>query len=323
MKIAITGGSGFVGRHLARALVSSGHEVVLIARGLDRRDEAIRQLKHAAFAPIGISDEKKLAEAFVGCDAVAHCAGTNRETRDQTYQRVHIDGTRNVVHAAKQANVRKLLLLSFLRARPNCGSRYHESKWAAEEIVCSSGLDCTVIKAAMIYGKGDHMLDHLSHAIHTLPVLAAVGLKEKTIRQVAVEDVVKIIAASLVDGRLSRQTVAVTGPQEMRLSDAVKQVARVMGKRVYVFHLPAFVHRILAWCFELTMTIPLIALAQVRMLTEGIAEALPPCEQLPEDLLPKMLFTDQQIREGLPEPKPFGLKDLRFFARITKKSRFA
>ncbi|RYZ87794.1 MAG: NAD-dependent epimerase/dehydratase family protein, partial [Proteobacteria bacterium] len=78
MKIAITGGTGFVGRHLARALVRGGHQVVLIARGVDDRDAEIRDLAHASFVAIGTSSAQQLAEAFAGCDAVAPCAGINR-----------------------------------------------------------------------------------------------------------------------------------------------------------------------------------------------------------------------------------------------------
>ena len=80
--------------------------------------------------------------------------------------------------AAKAAGVKQIILLSFLRARPNCGSPYHESKWEAEEIVRKSGLDYTIFKSGVIYGKGDHMLDHLSHAFHTFPFFAFIGNKK-------------------------------------------------------------------------------------------------------------------------------------------------
>src|SRR5229473_2280826 len=122
MKIAITGGTGFVGRHLARDLVTKGHEVVLIARGKDLRDESIYKLAGANFFSSDLSDAQELRRAFLNCEAVAHCAGINREIGTQTYQRVHIEGTKHVVEAARQAGVRKIVLLSFLRARPNCGS---------------------------------------------------------------------------------------------------------------------------------------------------------------------------------------------------------
>jgi len=310
MKIAITGGTGFVGRHLARALAGGGHKVVLIARGKDARDRGIRDENHVSFAGIGTSSEQKLAAAFAACDAVAHCAGINRAIGEQTYERVHVEGTRNVVNAARAAGVKKVVLLSFLRARPNCGSPYHESKYAAEEIVRGSGLDFTVIKAGMICGKGDHMLDHLSHTLHTLPLFAKVGMKEKPIQPVAVEDMVRILMAALIDGRLSRETVAVVGPQRMLLSDAVRQVGRILGKRVWIFSAPVFVHRLLARFFEKTMTVPLISSAQVQMLAEGIVEPAPSCAMVPDDLAPRTRFDDDWIRARLPEPKAFGRADL-------------
>ncbi len=161
MKVAVTGGTGFVGRHLARELVASGHEVVLIVRGADRRDWSVLQLPRVRLEEIGLGDVEELKCAFAGCEAVADCVGINREMGEQTYRRVHVEGTMNVVEAARLAGVGRILMLSFLRARPGCGSGYHESKWAAEEIVRGSGLDNTVLKAGVIYGKGDHMLDHL------------------------------------------------------------------------------------------------------------------------------------------------------------------
>jgi nucleoside-diphosphate-sugar epimerase len=300
MRIAITGGAGFVGHHLARALVTGGHEIVLITRGSAHRDESIPELARARYCPIGISDEARLAEAFAGCDGVAHCAGISREVGSQTYQRVHVEGTRNVVNAAKRAGIKKILLLSFLRARASCGSAYHESKWEAEEIVRSSELEYTVIKAGVIYGKGDQMLAHLSHSLRTFPVFPLVGMKDQAVRPVAVEEVVRVIQVSLVEGRLSRQTVAAVGPEELAFSEVVRRVARVMGRRPLLLRLPVSVHYLLAWVFERTMAVPLVSFSQVRMLSEGIAEALPACDSLPEDLAPKLGFTKTQICRGLP-----------------------
>jgi uncharacterized protein YbjT (DUF2867 family) len=313
MKIAITGGTGFVGRHLARELVSRGHEVVLIARGVDKRDEYIRSLPGVTFAAVGTGHVEKLVETFAGCAGVAHLAGINREIGEQTYQRVHVQGTRNVVEAAKSARVKKVLLLSFLRARPRCGSPYHESKWAAEQIVRRSGLDYTIVKAGMIYGRGDHMLDHLSHVLYTMPLFASTGLKEKESAPVAVEDVIDIMCASLVEGRLSRQTVAVVGPEKMKFSEVVRRIVKATDRRVLIFPMPVWFHYALAWMLERVMAIPLVSFAQVRILSEGVGP-VPPYDPLPEDLRPKTRFTDDQIRKGLPEPGGFGLKDLRWFA---------
>jgi NADH dehydrogenase len=310
MRFAITGGTGFVGRHLARQLVATGHEVVLVARGEDHRDLSITTLSGITFARVGTAEVASLTDAFAGCDAVAHCAGINRELAAQTYQSVHVDGTANVVEAARKAGVDRVALLSFLRARPDCGSAYHESKWEAEEIVRRSGLTYTVVKAGMIYGRGDHMLDHLSHAFHTFPVFALVG-RDQPVAPLAVDDITRVLAAALTDEQLANRTVAVIGPERMTTSAAIQRVAAVVGRRPVMLRLPVWSHMLLARLFELLMVVPLVARAQVRILSESVVEALPGGDPLPEDLVPRLAFSTEQIRRGLPEPGRFGLSDLR------------
>jgi NADH dehydrogenase len=302
MRIAITGATGFVGGHLTNRLTGEGHEVVRIGR--HRIDDAI---VHSS-----LNDVDQLTVAFTGCKAVAHCAGINRELGDQTYARVHVEGTRNVVAAAKNAGVQKIVLLSFLRARPDCDSPYHESKWEAEEIVRNSGLDYTVIKAGIIYGRGDHMLDHLSHALHTFPIFGLVGLKEKSIRPLAVEDLVHVMRAALVDRRIKRQTIALVGPEEIYLSEAVRRVAEVVGKRPLLFPLPVPCHELMARVFERFMKVPLTSVAQVRILSEGVVEPGSPVVPVPYDLVPTRRFTVEQIRNGLPQARTFCVGDLRW-----------
>ena len=302
MKIAITGATGFVGSHLTTRLTSEGHEVVRIGRR--RIGDAIVQSS--------LDNVDQLNAAFTDCKVVAHCAGINREIGDQTYARVHVEGTRNVVNAAKNAGIEKIVLMSFLRARPDCGSPYHESKWAAEEIVRDSGLDYTVVKAGVVYGRGDHMLDHLSHALHTFPVFGLVGLKEQSIRPLAVEDLVHVMRAALVDRRMKRQTIALVGPEEIYLSEAVLRVAEVVGKRPLIFPLPVVCHELMARVFERFMKIPLTSLAQIRILSEGVVEPGSPVVPVPYDLIPTRRFTAEQIRNGLPQPGPFCVGDLRW-----------
>lgn len=301
MRVAITGGTGFIGGHLATRLSGEGHEVVRIGRR-STGEEVIKA---------SLDDVEQLATAFAGCQAVAHCAGINREVDRETFKRVHVEGTRNVVEAARRAGVEKIVLMSFLRARPDCDSPYHESKWAAEEIVRESGLDYTIVKAGVVYGRGDHMLDHLSHAFHTFPVFALVGFEEKTVRPLAVEDLVHVMRASLIDRRLKRQTIALVGPEEIFLSEAVRRVAEVVDKQPLMFPLPVWCHQLMARVFELTMTVPLVSLAQVRILAEGVSEPSSPTTAVPYDLVPTRRFTPEQIRNGLPHPAPFCVGNLR------------
>ena len=311
MKIAITGGTGFVGRHLARELVSGGHEVVLVARGVDRRDPTVALLRGVRTVKAGLAEIERLRAAFAGCDAVAHCAGINRQIGSQTYAAVHVMGTTNVVTAARDTGVPKILMLSFLRARPACGSGYHESKWAAEQLVRTSGLDYTVVKSSMTFGRGDHMLDHLSHLLYTMPIFVTVGLGEKAVRPVAVLDVVKVLIVALTESRLSQKTVALMGPEALRLSEVARRVGSLVGKRFLIVPAPPAINYAVAHIAEWLMKVPLASVAQVRMLDEGLTEPWGRVDSLPEELLPRTPLSDEVLRAGLPPAGPFTRADLR------------
>jgi NADH dehydrogenase len=313
-RIAVTGASGFVGSHTARALLANGNEVVLVAR--HPTAAANPSGDRTTWVTADINDEAALARAFKGCESVIHCAGINLERGSQTYGKVHVRGTVTVVRAARSAGVPRIALVSFLRARPACGSAYHESKWAAEEIVRASGLSYTVVKAGVIYGKGDHMLDHLSRALNSFPVFLLVGFgSRRTLRPVAVADVARILAASVDDDRLARVTVPVLGPEELTLELAVRRVASEIRRRPRYVPAPIAVHRALAWVLERAMTIPLVSAAQVRILAEGIVVPLLAPDQLPDDLMPLTRFSSQSMRDGVPPNRRFTRADLRAFDR--------
>src|ERR1051325_2495083 len=101
------------------------------------------------------------------------------------------------------------------------------------------------------------MLTHLNQSLHTFPIFGLVGLKEKSIRPLAVEDLVHVMRSALIDRRMKRQTIAVLGPEEIYLSEAVRRVAEVVGKGPLMFPLPVVCYQLMARLWELTMTVPL------------------------------------------------------------------
>ena len=176
-RIAITGGTGFVGGAVARLLGALGHGVVVLSR------------------KTGLSDAERIARAIDGCDAVAHCAGINFERGAETFDAVHVRGTANVVRACGLAGIERLCHLSFLRARPGTGCAYHESKFAAEEIVRGSDLRWTIFKPGMIYGPGDRWVRHLARAFNAVPAFALVGIRDRRVRPALVAAVFDVLRA--------------------------------------------------------------------------------------------------------------------------------
>jgi uncharacterized protein YbjT (DUF2867 family) len=311
MRVAVTGGTGFVGSHLCRELVRLGHEVVVISRGVDKRpaaiDTALTPDVTVVACDLGSSDS--LDKALGGCSAVVHCAGINREHGSQTYQRVHVDATRYLLDAAEQNGVEKFVLVSFLRARPGTESPYHESKWQSEEIVRGSTLQWTVLKPGMMFGRGDGMLETLGRALATFPVF--LGLGKRTVRPVAVEDVVKIIVLAATTDQLDGETIPIVGPEELRFDDTVRIAARSLGKRVFVLPAPLFIHRLVARVAEITMQQPLVSTSQIAMLSEGISEGAQATGTLRADLRPVTPFSVETVRDKISKGPRYTLRDLK------------
>jgi NADH dehydrogenase len=248
-------------------------------------------------------DTEGLKRVFAGCEAVAHCAGTSVEDSSQTLHQVHVEGTKSAVEAAQQTGVKKFVLVSFLNVRPGTRSAYYSTKWEGEEIVRGSDLNYTILKAGLVYGQGDHLIHNLANLFRKLPVFATVGLREQTIRPMAVENLVAVIHVMLLDEeRFARQTLAVLGPEEFPFSTAARRIAKTMGKPfLLVLPFPVLFQRLLAWFSERFMPKPLVTAAQVQMLADGISKPLPDSQPLPEELRPTTNFTEEQIRKGLPE----------------------
>lgn len=284
MRIAITGASGFVGTHLAKALAAEAHTTVPIARS----------------SGVSTDDVDALTGALAGCDAVAHCAGINRELHPGHYEQLHVKGTENVIAACKANGIKKLVLVSYYNSRPNCGSLYHETKWAAEELVRYSGLEYTILKPGMMYGRGDHMLTHISEVLQRMPIFGAVGLQEKPCYPLAIDDFIEITQVALLTNRLRNMALPLRGPDAIPLSAAVRKVAKQLHKPIVVIPIPVAVQFALAKTMEATMKMPLVTVAQISMLSEGFDEAYGPVDPVPADLVPRTHFTDEAIRAGLP-----------------------
>lgn len=313
MRVAITGGTGFLGRHLARRLVDGGHAVRLISRGRTALPEWADGAADVSHHAASVTDRDALQEAFDGCDAVAHLAGINYERGQQTYDRVHRAGTDAALAAADEAGVDRVVLTSYLRARPGTGSGYLTSKWDAERSARSASLPTTVLKPAAIFGPGDQLLTHLARWLVTVPVAPRAGLRDAAIRPVAVGDVVRVATAALTGDDLEDETVALMGPETLTVAALVRRIASAVDRPAVTVPTPAVGLHLGGWLFERTVDPPVVTRAGVRMLTEGMTEPAPAsvCTVPGAALAPEQPPAVPYITEALDDVRRYGLADLR------------
>jgi len=149
MKLAITGGTGFVGSHLLDAALAAGHRIA----ALTRRDQPERE--GIEWVAGDLQDREALRRLVDGADAVIHVAGTISAPSAAEFEKGNVTGTLAMLAAATAGGVQRFVHVSSLAAREPKLSLYGASKAKAEELVHSSGLDWAIVRPPAVYGPGD------------------------------------------------------------------------------------------------------------------------------------------------------------------------
>ena len=241
MRVLVTGASGFVGRAVCEALVGEGHSVRRMARG--RRGGSptgpgTDDVQGSVLCP------DDLRKAMTGCDAVIHLVGIIGEVGDQTFERVHHQGTLRVIEAARACGVTRLVHMSALGTRPGAVSRYHRTKWSAEEAVRGSGLAWTVFRPSVIYGPGDGFVNLFERMSRVSPVLPVIGRGTALLQPVSVASVARAFARAVGSEAAIGKTYDLCGPDRLSLPEILQAILRVTGRRRGILRIP----RALAWC---------------------------------------------------------------------------
>jgi len=235
--ILITGGTGFVGRHMAVRLLAQGEPVRLLAR-------KPVEIAGAEVSPGNVRDVASVVSAARGCRAVIHLVGIIRETRGATFERVHVGGTRSVIQACQEAGVARLLHMSALGARPDGRTAYHRTKWAAEELVRGSGLAATIFRPAVIFGAGGEFIPTLRQLLHSpSPVIPILGPGLSLLQPIWIEDVVSCYLGALEKPETEGHAYELGGPEAFGFEELVDVIAEDEGVDKRKLHLPLLLAR--------------------------------------------------------------------------------
>lgn len=244
MIVAVTGASGFVGGEILRELRAAGAKARPVGRGA------------------------ALREALAGADAVIHLVGIIHERGANTFQAAHVEMTRAVLAAATAAGVRRYLHMSALGTRAGARSRYHQTKWGAEELVRQSGLAWTIFRPSLIYGVQDKAINALATAARRLPAVPVLGDGRSKIQPVAVEQVARCFVAALRCEAAVGQVYELCGPVALTWDELNDQLLAALGRRKPKLHLPMALARPVAAVLEQVLQEPPFTRDQLLMLAE-------------------------------------------------------
>jgi uncharacterized protein YbjT (DUF2867 family) len=211
MNVLLTGASGFIGSHLARALRAAEYVVIESRRGVDGGTAAVR----ADFTrDLTVRD---WLPKLVGVDAVINSVGIVREHGAQTFENIHKRAPQALFTACVAAGVRRIVQISALGADRGM-TRYFLSKRAADDYLATLPLEWTIVRPALVFGPGASNA-RLFTRLAQLPLVPLPGRGEQRVQPLHIDDLTEALVHLLADAATHRSRIDLVGPQSFSLRE--------------------------------------------------------------------------------------------------------
>jgi uncharacterized protein YbjT (DUF2867 family) len=211
-KILVTGATGFIGRSLMRQLGENGYE----ARAYGGR----------------MNDPLRLRQEVAGIETIYHLASAEARGRRRALHHVDVEGTQRLIEESQRAGVRRIIIMSRLRADPNSLYPLLQTKGEVERLVRRSGISYTIVRSATVFGLYDRFLNVIAGlAAWSWPLLILPGGGTTPFQPIWVEDLARCLVALLQRPDLENELVDVAGEERLRYRDLAQLVMRTAGLR--------------------------------------------------------------------------------------------
>ncbi|MFB6129125.1 MAG: complex I NDUFA9 subunit family protein [Halorhabdus sp.] len=233
MNVLVTGGDGFVGRHLCAELAERGHDVTALSRDPDPT-----VLPDGVDTVAGdVTDRASIEPAVEGVDVLVNLVALSPlfipKGGNEMHERIHLGGTETLVAAAEDEGVERFVQMSALGADPDGPTHYIRAKGRAEEVVRESELEWVIVRPSVIFGDGGEFVGFTKKL--TPPLVAPLPGGGKTrFQPIWVEDLAPMLADCVADDDRAGEVYELGGPQQLTL----KQIAKLVRERVAVVPVP-------------------------------------------------------------------------------------
>ncbi len=277
-KIAVFGGTGFVGSYIINELVANGYSPkVLVREGSENR---LVQPEQCSIIIGEISSIEKIKETIRGTDAVIYLIGIIREflRRGITFESLHFQGAKRCMDIAQKIGIKRFILMSANRVKPN-GTNYQKTKFLAEQYLKSSELEWTIFRPSLIFGEPKGKIEfcsQLNDDMLSLPLPAPLfytGMIPNNsggfaMSPIHVKNIAEFFVKALKENSTIRQIYELGGTKSFSWEEIITIIARASGKKKWKLPTPVFPIKMIATFFDKFPWFP-ITRDQLTMLLEG------------------------------------------------------
>jgi uncharacterized protein YbjT (DUF2867 family) len=257
-RIAVLGGTGFVGRALCERLTRrDASAVIVVPTRRAMHADAVRALPTVDVRVADVHDDAALRGVLVGCDAVVNLVAILHGDA-AAFEQVHVALPRRLAAACAAAGIRRIVHVSALGVADNAPSKYLRSKAAGEAVLRAAALDLTVLRPSVIFGAQDRFLNLFARLQSIAPLMPLAGAGAK-FQPVWVEDVAQAIVRCLDRPATIGQTIECAGPEVFTLAELVRLAGRWSGHARPILPLPMALGRAQAMAMECLPGTPLMS----------------------------------------------------------------